>query len=89
MTQWVDPLPCIPQETILCRYVNATCSVQIACLTHHSGNDIEKALFPGDCLVFRAEPDAYLEIYTPEICSALLAERIWCSQLRFAPSAQP
>ncbi|MGB7413614.1 MAG: DUF1830 domain-containing protein [Thermosynechococcaceae cyanobacterium] len=76
------------KKTILCRYINTTGSVQIARLANLSCSDLEKVLFPGDRLVFKADPDAYLEIYTPEICSALLAERIWCLQLRCDPSVQ-
>ncbi|MGF1604300.1 MAG: DUF1830 domain-containing protein [Thermosynechococcaceae cyanobacterium] len=89
MIQLIDRPTCSTKKTILCRHINTTGSVQIARLANLSCNDLEKVLFPGDRLVFKATSDAYLEIYTPEICSALLAERIWCPQLRCDSSVEP
>ncbi|MFM7447617.1 MAG: DUF1830 domain-containing protein [Leptolyngbyaceae cyanobacterium] len=82
MTQVLDHLPCRKTEKILCCYTNKTRFVQIARISNIPHWFFEKVVFPGERLLFEAHPDAWLEIYTSEQCSAILAERILCHCLQ-------
>jgi hypothetical protein len=84
MTQVLDRLPCGKQESILCCHTNTTRFVQIARISNIPHWYFEKVVFPGERLLFETHPDAWLEIYTSEQCSAILAERILCVHLRVA-----
>ncbi|NJK52706.1 MAG: DUF1830 domain-containing protein [Leptolyngbyaceae cyanobacterium SU_3_3] len=82
MTQVLDHLPCGKTEKILCCYINTTRFVQTARISNIPGWYFEKVVFPGERLLLEKHPDAWLEIYTSEQCSAMLAERILCVRLR-------
>ncbi|MDX2271633.1 MAG: DUF1830 domain-containing protein [Cyanobacteriota bacterium] len=41
----------------------------------------ERTLFPGQAATFEANPEDFLEIYTYQVSSALLADRTPCSRL--------
>ncbi|MGF1522172.1 MAG: DUF1830 domain-containing protein [Leptolyngbyaceae cyanobacterium] len=68
-------------EQILCHYVNETSQLQIVRVTNTSTSCLERVISPGQRLTFQASPEAFLEIYTYEFCSSVLADRIACSRL--------
>jgi len=65
-----------------CGYCNTTSHIQIARIMNKAELILERAIFPGQSLVFEASPDAQLEIYSSEIASAVLADRIHCRGLQ-------
>lgn len=72
-------------EKVLCQYHNDTRHIQVARIEnipHQPYEYLERVVFPGNRLVFETFPHAWLNIYTGELCSALLAERILCDRLR-------
>lgn len=85
MPQTLNRAPDIEVEKVLCHYHNDTRHIQVARIEnipHEPHEYLERVVFPGDRLVFKTFPHAWLEIYTGELCSALLAERILCDRLR-------
>lgn len=82
MTQVLDHLHCEKTEEIPCCYINTTRFIQIARISNIPHWYFEKAVFPRERLLFETHPDAWLEIYSSEQCSAILAERILCVHLR-------
>ena len=72
-------------KKVLCHYHNDTHHIQVARIEnipHKPHEYLERVVFPGNRLVFETFPHAWLNIYTGELCSALLAERILCDRLR-------
>ncbi|NJK52784.1 MAG: DUF1830 domain-containing protein [Leptolyngbyaceae cyanobacterium SU_3_3] len=82
MTQVLDHLPCRKTKKILCCYTNTTRHIQIARISNITHCFFEKVIFPRQRLLFETHPDAWLEIYSSEQCSAILAERILCNCLQ-------
>jgi hypothetical protein len=82
MTQILDSLPSEYSNRILCCYVNGSSQIQIARITNISNWYFEHVVFPKQRLLFEALPAAQLEIYTPEIVSAILADKIYCNRLQ-------
>lgn len=82
MTQVLDYLPCGQKAKILCCYTNTTRHIQIARISNIPHWYFEKAVLPSERLLFETHPDAWLEIYSSEQCSAILAERILCNCLQ-------
>jgi hypothetical protein len=82
MTQTIDTLPFHYSERILCGYVNPTKRIQIARITNVLDWYFERVIFPGERLLFETVSEAQLEIYTSEIASAVLADRVHCDRLR-------
>lgn len=72
----------IEAQKVWCRHHNDTCHIQVARIENIPYEYFERVIFPGDRLVFKTFPHAWLEIYTGELCSALLAERILCDRLK-------
>ena len=71
-----------PVSTLIpCTYKNSSDRIQIARLTMENGALLERAVFPGQCLSFEAEPEAQLEIYSGEVVGALLEDRLYCQDL--------
>ena len=66
-----------------CFYVNATSIIQIVRVTNIANWHFERAAFPGKPLLFQAPQEANLEIYSSEMATGVLAERIPCSLLRY------
>lgn len=85
MAQILDPLPNDDNKHILCCYVNATSQIQIARITNIPNWYFERVVFPGQRLVFEAEPQAILEIHTGMMASAILSDTIPCSRLALQP----
>lgn len=81
MSQILDPLPNDENSHILCCYVNATSQIQIARITNISNWYFERVVFPGQRLVFEAEPHAILEIHSGMMASAILSDTIPCTRL--------
>jgi hypothetical protein len=89
MIQTLNRQPTSKAEKILCYYHNNTQHIQIARIENIPYGYFERVFFPGDRLVFEAFPYAWLDLYTGDLCSALLAERILCDHLRVASLLQP
>jgi len=67
---------------ISCCYVNTTRQLQIARITNVPGWYFERVVFPGEPLLFEAQPEAQLEVHTAKVPSAILSDRIPCHHLR-------
>lgn len=81
MSQILDHIPDDNSHHILCCYVNATSRIQIARITNIPNWYFERVVFPGQRLVFEAEPIATLEIHSGMMASAILSDTIPCSKL--------
>jgi Domain of unknown function (DUF1830) len=62
-------------------YINQTKQIQIIRLQIGLNECIERAIFPEEHFCFEAPYDAYLEISTYAIPTAVLSDRIPCQQL--------
>lgn len=65
----------------LCRYTNDTRQIQIIRMTNLPDDFLERAVLPGNQILFAASADAELEVYTYDIATAILAERMTCDRL--------
>jgi hypothetical protein len=81
MAQILDPIPDDNSSAILCCYVNATSQIQVARITNVPNWYFERVVFPGQRLIFETLPDAYLEIHTGMMASAILSDKIPCERL--------
>ena len=81
MAQILDSLPNDENSHILCCYVNATSQIQVARITNIPNWYFERVVFPGQRLVFEAEPQAILEIHSGMMASAILSDTIPCAKL--------
>ncbi|MGL6343752.1 MAG: DUF1830 domain-containing protein, partial [Waterburya sp.] len=81
MAQILDPLPNDRNSSILCCYVNATSQIQIARITNVPNWYFERVVFPGQRLVFEADPSAIVEIHSGMMASAILSDTIPCQRL--------
>ena len=88
MAQILDPLPSDRFERMLCCYVNATSKIQVARITNIANWYFERVVFPGQRLVFETVPEAYLEIHTGMMASAILSDKIPCSRLQIREGNQ-
>lgn len=82
MAQVLDPLPSNTANRILCCYVNATSSIQIARISNIANWYFERVVFPGQRLVFEAVAEAMLEIHTGAMASAIISDTIPCGRLQ-------
>lgn len=89
MTQKLDTLA--PEELgrILCCYINATDLVQVARLASEQDDWFERVVFPGQRLLFEAQPEELLEIHTGKMANAILTDKISCDRLRVHATLQP
>lgn len=69
-------------QPILCFYKNTTDKIQIAKIYNFKNLYFEQVIFPAETILFNAFPEAELEVYTGSIISAVLIEKILCSQLQ-------
>ncbi|MEL6440285.1 MAG: DUF1830 domain-containing protein [Cyanobacteria bacterium J06621_8] len=81
MSQILDPLPDDSNDRILCCYVNASSKIQVARITNIPNWYFERVVFPGQRLVFEADPRATLEIHSGMMASAILSDTIPCTKL--------
>ncbi|MGL4880386.1 MAG: DUF1830 domain-containing protein [Waterburya sp.] len=88
MAQILDPLPNDRNSSILCCYVNATSQIQIARITNVPNWYFERVVFPGQRLVFEADPSAIVEIHSGMMASAILSDTIPCQRLALQKNKQ-
>lgn len=88
MAQILDPLPNDRNSSILCCYVNATSQIQIARITNVPNWYFERVVFPGQRLVFEADPIAIVEIHSGMMASAILSDTIPCQRLALQKDEQ-
>jgi Domain of unknown function (DUF1830) len=82
MSQILDPVPSDRSDPIFCCYTNNSNQVQIARITNIDNWYFERVAFPGQRLIFEAPMNAYLEIHTGKMASAILSDRIPCIRLQ-------
>ena len=66
----------------LCCYRNESSRIQIIRIDSAPRLYLERVVLPGQCLCFAAPAEEYLEVFTSEVASALLQDRITCAQLQ-------
>lgn len=66
----------------LCYYGNFTSKIQIARIKNIPNLNFERVVFPGDRLLFEAQPEAQLEVYISRTGSEILLNKISCDRLR-------
>ncbi|HEY9609522.1 DUF1830 domain-containing protein [Allocoleopsis sp.] len=69
-------------QPILCFYRNTTDKIQIAKISNFKNCYFEQVVFPAEKILFNAFSEAELEIYTGEMISGVLIEKIRCSRLQ-------
>ena len=89
MSQILDPIPTDRSDPICCCYTNNSSKVQIARITNIDNWYFERVAFPGQRLVFEAPMNAYLEIHTGYMASAVIADRIPCIRLEIQQAPEP
>jgi Domain of unknown function (DUF1830) len=89
MSQILDPIPTDRSDPICCCYINTSSKVQIARITNVDNWYFERVAFPGQHLVFEAPMNAYLEIHTGYMASAVMADRIPCIRLEIEHLPEP
>ncbi len=89
MAQVFDPIPSDSCDRLLCCYVNATNQIQIARITNIPNWYFERVVFPGQRLLFETLPQAYLEIHTGMMASAILSDTVACSSLCVPEESKP
>lgn len=67
----------LDSPSILCSYSNVTHNIQILRLNNFEGLPWERIIFPGERLMFKAQPQLRLEIKTSEMGALLIS----CQQL--------
>lgn len=70
------------KKLTLCYYENKTQQIQIGRISNISAWFFERVIFPGQRMIFEAPLEAKLEIYTGEIITAMLKEKISCDRLQ-------
>ena len=73
-------------KLFLCCYVNATAHVEIIRVTNITHWYLERVVFPGQRLLFKAPALAKLEIHTGMSISSIISETIDCEKLRLVAS---
>lgn len=84
MNDRLDSLTAGASGHITCCYKNETGRLQVICIANLSSWYFERIVFPRQQLVFHALSEALLEVHSSEAATAILAERIPCTQLRLA-----
>ena len=69
-------------QPILCFYQNTTDKIQVVKISNIKNCYFEQVVFPAEKILFEAFPEAELEIYTGSMISAVLSEKLICSQLQ-------
>jgi hypothetical protein len=82
MSQILDSIPTDRSEPIYCCYVNNSSRVQVTRITNIENWYFERVAFPGQRLIFEAPMNAYLEIHTGHMASAVMSDRIPCIRLQ-------
>lgn len=74
-------LPTTTPELVLCCYVNATAHVEVIRITNIPYWSLERVVFPGQRLLFKAPILGKLEIHTGMSISSIISETIDCQEL--------
>lgn len=72
----------------LCFYCNRTPSVLVASWQGNTRKKNEKVVFPGECFLFEAPRETYLEIHQPTP-TGITCEAIACQQLQVSEANHP
>jgi hypothetical protein len=75
-------------ELALCCYVNATAHVEVIRITNIPYWNLERVVFPGQRLLFKAPTLAKLEIHTGMSISSIISETIDCQDLVLPASSR-
>lgn len=82
MAQLKTPeIPTDRSQDILCCYVNVTSKIQIVRIANIPNWYFERVVFPGQRLMFQAQPQAQLEVHTGGTAGAILSDTIPCFRL--------
>ena len=84
MNNHFSALATIVSKHITCCYKNETGRLQVIRIANLPNWSFERVVFPQQQLVFHAASEALLEVHSSEVATAILAERIPCTQLRLA-----
>lgn len=68
------------QKPIACSYRNKTSRPQIVRITN-TEYFLERVVYPEQKISFKASTNSYLEIYSSEIITSILEDRILCTKL--------
>jgi hypothetical protein len=82
MTLIINSVNSDPSVKILCWYINITNKVEIARITNISDWYFERTVFPGERLLFEAQPEAELEVWRSAETGAIVCDRILCDRLQ-------
>ena len=77
-----------PFTKIMCGYDNSTTQIQIIRITNLSNCYLERAVLPGQRLIFEATSDAQLEIHTNTNITAIVSDKISCQNLILGESSK-
>ncbi len=81
MNLTINSVKSAPTVKILCWYINTTNKIQIARITNIQNWYFERTVFPGERLLFEAQPQAELEVSRSTESGAIVCERIVCDRL--------
>jgi hypothetical protein len=70
------------QVGILCSYINRTCQLQIIKVFNLNNGDFERVIFPGQRVLFYAEPEDELEVYAGDIGKTICVAKYPCIELQ-------
>jgi len=73
-------------QLFLCCYINATAHVEVVRITNISHWSLERVVFPGQRLLFKAPILAKLEIHTGMSISSIISETVDCRDLQLPAS---
>ena len=73
---------------ILCAYTNHSSAIKVVSAKRLQAFWFERTVFPCEVLLFEVPPDAWLEVYTSNMPSALLSEHIPCNLLQINSAKQ-
>ncbi len=82
MTLTINSVNSDPSVKILCWYINVTNKVEIARITNIPNWYFERTVFPGERLLFEAQPEAELEVLRSAETDVIVCDRILCDRLQ-------
>lgn len=89
MKNALDPISSGASGQITCQYINATSKLQIVRIENVANWYFERVVFPGQHLSFQAVSEAVLEVHTSDMATTILADRIPCTEIRYAEHLDP
>ena len=67
---------------ILCSYINRTCQLQIIKIFNLNHGDFERVIFPGQSILFDAELEDELEVYSGYFNKTIYVAKYPCIELQ-------